>query len=71
MQNKPNFRNVQMAVNAVMTMTNNNEPQTMNYSKQTQTKPISKRRKITCSEIICRYNHWRIDLGGLLEREKK
>lgn len=30
-----------MVVSAVMTMTNNNEPRTMNYSKQTQTKPIS------------------------------
>jgi len=42
MQNKPNFRNVQMAVNLVKTMTNNNELRTMNYSKQTQSNPISK-----------------------------
>jgi hypothetical protein len=40
MQNKPNFQNVQMAVNLVKTMTNNNEPRTMNYSKQTQSNPI-------------------------------
>ena len=40
MQNKPNFRKVQIAVNLVKTMTNNNEPRTMNYSKQTQSNPI-------------------------------
>ena len=39
MQNKPNFRNVQMVVTLVKTMTNNNEPRTMNYSKQTQSCP--------------------------------
>jgi hypothetical protein len=30
-----------MVVTAVYTMTNNNEQRTTNYSKQTQTKPIS------------------------------
>jgi hypothetical protein len=29
-----------MAVTLVKTMTNNNEPRTMNYSKQTQSNPI-------------------------------
>jgi len=47
MQNEPNFRNVQRAVTAVMTMTNNNEPRTMNYSKQTQNEPNFTRRSIS------------------------
>jgi hypothetical protein len=41
MQNKPNFSKPKMVVTAVYTMTNNNEQRTTNYSKQTQTKPIS------------------------------
>ncbi|GAI40433.1 unnamed protein product, partial [marine sediment metagenome] len=42
---KANTRNVQIAVNLVNTTTNNNEPRTMNYSKQTQSNP-------TCSELV-------------------
>jgi hypothetical protein len=42
MQNKANFRNVQMTVSLVKTMTNNNEPPTMNYSKQSQNKAKTK-----------------------------
>jgi len=51
MQNKPNFRNVQMAVSLVKTMTNNNEQRTMNYSKQTQSNP-------TCSELVEPISKW-------------
>jgi hypothetical protein len=40
MQNKPNLLDAQMNVNSVIKMTNNNEPPTMDYSKQTQTNPI-------------------------------
>ena len=40
MQNKPNFRKAKMTVTLVKTMTNNNEPRAMNYSKQTQSNPI-------------------------------
>ncbi len=48
-QNKPNFRNVQMAVKLVKTMTNNNEPRTMNYAKQTQSNPTEGGSKPTLS----------------------
>jgi hypothetical protein len=41
MQNKANFSKPKMVVTLVITMTNNNEQRTTNYSKQTQTKPIS------------------------------
>ena len=46
MQNKPNFQNVQMAVSLIKTMTNNNEQRTMNYSKQSQSNPISNRAQL-------------------------
>jgi len=39
MQNKPNFPNAKIVLTAFYTMTNNNGQRTMNYSKQTQTKP--------------------------------
>ena len=40
MQNKANFSKPKMVVTLVITMTNNNERRTTNYSKQTQTNPI-------------------------------
>jgi len=40
MQNKPNFRNVQMIVTLAKTRNYNNEQRTMYYSKQTQSNPI-------------------------------
>ena len=43
MQNKPNFQKAKMVVTLVITMTNNNEQRTMNYSKQTQSNPILSR----------------------------
>jgi hypothetical protein len=39
-QTKPISEMPKMVVTAVMTMTNNNEQPTMNYSKQTQSNPI-------------------------------
>jgi hypothetical protein len=39
-QNKPNFSKPKMVVTLVITMTNNNEQRTTNYSKQTQSNPI-------------------------------
>jgi len=43
MQNKPNFRYTEMPVSLINTMTNNNEQRTMNYSKRTQSNPISEK----------------------------
>ncbi len=57
MQNKPNFQNVQMAVNAVMTMTNNNEPRTMNYAKQSQFIPTE-----GGTNPILRFIFWQINV---------
>jgi len=37
---KPIFRKVKNVVTLVITMTNNNEQRTTNYSKQTQSNPI-------------------------------
>ena len=45
-QNKPNFQKAKMLVTLALTMTNNNEQRTMNWSKQTQSNP-------TCSELAC------------------
>ena len=41
MQNKPNFKNTKNVITPVITMTNNDEQRTTNYSKQTQSNPIS------------------------------
>jgi hypothetical protein len=41
MQNKPNFPKPKMVVTLVITVTNNNEQRTTNYSKQTQSNPIA------------------------------
>jgi hypothetical protein len=63
MRNKPNFQNVQMAVTAVMTMTNNNEQPTFNYSKQTQSNPTYS--ELACPELV----EWvePISKGGFLD----
>jgi hypothetical protein len=45
MQNKANFSKPKMVVTLVITMTNNNEQRTANYSKQTQSNP-------TCGELV-------------------
>jgi hypothetical protein len=39
-----------MIVRAVYTMTNNNKQRTMNYAKQTQTKPIYS--ELACLELV-------------------
>jgi hypothetical protein len=41
MQNKANLPKPKMVVTLVITVTNNNEQRTTNYSKQTQTNPIA------------------------------
>jgi hypothetical protein len=57
MRNKANFQKSQMFVTSVLTMDYNEKCKLDTWLKQTQTKPIWKRRKISCSGIICRYNH--------------
>jgi hypothetical protein len=54
MQNKPNFRNAKMVVTAVYTTTNNNEQRTMNYRKQSQTKPnkLEAKRRSPTGELL-------------------
>ena len=44
-----------MAINLVITMTNNNEPRTMNYSKQTQSNPTcGEQSRTICSKLVRR-----------------
>jgi hypothetical protein len=61
MQNKPNFRNVQMAVTLVKTMTNNNKPRTMNNERLCKTNPIKANFK---SSVILNHNWYQRSVIG-------
>ena len=55
MQNKPNFQKTKIAVTLMITMITNYEPQTMNYSKQTQTGVFKATGRKTFQMIKCTY----------------
>ena len=56
-QNEPKFKKAKMNVTSILTVDYENKSNWAICENEPKTNPISKRRKITCFGINCRYNH--------------